>query len=239
MYKPSLLLIFLFTMLSNSGFGQEPKFKSNIALQIVEMNKAIFDSIGQLLVVFNDQTDSNSAVLVALEKTGTVWMAISDPIHVNIGRNGFAAPGTKREGDGKSPTGFFRLGQLFCYETPADTKMPFIQTTDEDKWIDDPNSNDYNRHVKGETDAKSYENLKIGSDAYKYCMVIEYNTNPIIKGLGSAIFFHLDEKIPAPTAGCVVLNEKDMEWVLKWMNPNQKPSIIMGNEKVLLSGLKR
>jgi L,D-peptidoglycan transpeptidase YkuD (ErfK/YbiS/YcfS/YnhG family) len=237
-FKPFLLLFFMSSILINSVMGQESKIKLNKALQIVETNAAMFDSVGQLLVVFNGQPESNSASLVAMKKTNKVWKAICEPIDVSIGRNGFAAPEAKREGDGKSPTGFFRLGQLFCYDKIINTKMPFIQTTDEDKWIDDPTSKDYNRHVKGETDAKSYEKLKIHGDAYKYCMVIEYNTNPVVKGWGSAIFLHLG-KIPEPSAGCVVLNEINLEWALKWMNPKYKPSIIMGNESVLLNGIKR
>jgi L,D-peptidoglycan transpeptidase YkuD (ErfK/YbiS/YcfS/YnhG family) len=115
--------------------------------------------------------------------------------------------------------------------------MPFIQTTPEDKWIDDSNSPDYNRHVRGETQAKSYEKLKIRSDEYKYCMVIEYNTHPVVKGMGSAIFLHLSEgEKPNPSAGCVVVTESDMEWLLNWMKPEFKPSILMGNDKVLISG---
>ena len=117
--------------------------------------------------------------------------------------------------------------------------MPFIQTTSEDKWIDDPNSADYNRHIRGGTKAKSFENLKIRSDEYKYCLVIKYNMHPVVKGLGSAIFVHLSEgEKPNPSAGCVVVIKNDMEDLLKWMKPESRPSILMGNEKVLMSGLK-
>ena len=117
--------------------------------------------------------------------------------------------------------------------------MPFIQTTRDDKWIDDPNSSDYNRYVRGTTQAGSFENLKINSDEYKYCMAIEYNMNPVVKGMGSAIFLHLSiGDVPNPSSGCVVVTLKDMEWLLRWMNPELNPSIIMGNEQVLKSGLK-
>jgi L,D-peptidoglycan transpeptidase YkuD (ErfK/YbiS/YcfS/YnhG family) len=117
--------------------------------------------------------------------------------------------------------------------------MPYFQTTKEDKWIDDPESVDYNRHVRGETKAKSYENLKLDNDLYKYCMVIEYNTNPIVKGKGSAIFLHLSEDPPGATSGCVAITENSMEWILKWMNPELNPSIIMGNKQTLIAGLNQ
>jgi len=164
---------------------------------------------------------------------------ISAPMSVGIGRKGFAAPHAKREGDQRSPTGFFRLGQLFCYDKVVNTRMPYIQTTSEDKWIDDPNSADYNVYIRGETMANSYENLKIRSDEYKYCMVINYNMSPVVKGMGSAIFLHLsDGEKPNASAGCVVVTQKDMEGLLRWMKPELKPSILMGNEKVLMDGIR-
>jgi len=230
------LIICLFNETVN---GQAPENQAKKALRIVKRNVIILDSIHQLLVVFNEMPEQNSAVLVAMEKKNKHWQVISAPMPVGIGRKGFATPHAKREGDQLSPTGFFRLGQLFCYDKVVNTRMPFIQTTSEDKWIDDPNSADYNRHIRGETTAKSYENLKIRSDEYKYCMAIEYNTHPVVKGMGSAIFLHLSEgEKPNPSAGCVVITQKDMEGLLKWMNPESKPSILMGNEKILMAGLK-
>jgi L,D-peptidoglycan transpeptidase YkuD (ErfK/YbiS/YcfS/YnhG family) len=173
-----------------------------------------------------------------MEKKGTRWVVAHAPFRAGIGRNGFALPGTKREGDGQSPSGLFRLGKLFSYEEHVNTAMPFIQTTAEDKWIDDPNSPDYNQHIRGLTEAKSFEKLKISSDEYKYCMVIEYNMQPVIKGMGSAIFLHLSQgKNTNPSAGCVVITPSHMEQLLKWMKPELKPSILMGNYNVLMSGL--
>lgn len=219
--------------------GGESDGSVNKARSVVKENAALLDGIGQLLVVFNETPESNSATLLAMEKKDNKWVAASASIAVGIGRNGFAAPNEKREGDHKSPTGVFRLGQLFCYEKEVNTRMPFIQTTRDDKWIDDPNSSDYNRYVRGTTQAGSFENLKINSDEYKYCMAIEYNMNPVVKGMGSAIFLHLSiGDVPNSSSGCVVVTLKDMEWLLRWMNPELKPSIIMGNEQILISGLK-
>jgi len=207
---------------------------------MVKKNAALLDGVGQLLVVFNEASGQDLAVLVAMEKRNGKWQAIAQPMQAGIGRKGFAAPGAKREGDNHSPTGFFGLGQLFCYDKNVDTQIPFIQTTAEDKWIDDPNSPDYNRYIRGTTQAKSYERLLLKGNDYRYCMVIEYNTNPVVKGHGSAIFLHLSEfDTINSSSGCVVLLQKDMEKLLKWMNPESNPSILMGTEKVLMGGLKK
>lgn len=225
--------------LNESANGQVPVNPAKKALRIVKKNAVLLDSINQLLVVFNESPEQNSAVLVAMEKKNNEWQAFSIPMPVGIGRKGFAAPNTKREGDKRSPTGFFRLGQLFCYDKVVNTSMPYTQTTSEDKWIDDPGSADYNRYIKGETTANSYENLKISNDEYKYCMVITYNMYPVVKGMGSAIFLHLSTgERPNPSAGCVVVTQSNLERLLNWMKPELKPSILMGNEKILLSGLK-
>jgi len=63
--------------------------------------------------------------------------------------------------------------------------------------------------------------------------------HPVIKGKGSAIFLHISEgETINSSSGCVVLLQKDMESLLKWLNPEMKPSVLMGNEKVLDGGLK-
>ena len=232
-----LVQCFAVYIINQSACGNEHGDQVKKALRIAKKNAVLLDSINQLLVVFNEIPETSSAVLVAMEKRNKEWRVVSAPIPAGIGRKGFATPNAKREGDQKTPAGFFRLGQLFCYDKVVNTRMPFIQTTPEDKWIDDTNSIDYNRHVRGETQAKSYEKMKIRSDEYKYCMVIEYNTHPVVKDMGSAIFLHLSEgEKPNPSAGCVVVTQGDMEWLLNWMNPELKPSILMGNERVLMSG---
>jgi len=207
------------------------------ALLIAAHNKSKLDNCKQLLVVYNYQPESYTAFFVALEKKDTLWVVKQEPVKVGIGKNGFAPPLEKKEGDGKSPTGIFHLGKLYSYEKQLNTLLDNQQTTVDDKWIDDPDSEDYNTHVKGATTAKSYENLLLKNDAYKYCMVIEYNTNPIIKGKGSAIFFHLAIKKPSFTAGCVAIDEENMRSIVSWLDLKQNPSIIMGNLDDLENGL--
>jgi len=239
MTKQILSVILFIGLLSGSVLGQKPTQAGHKALRMVNKNAALPDSIRQLLVVFNETPESSLAVLVTLEKKYNKWQTAAEFMQAGIGRKGFAAPGAKREGDDYSPTGFFRLGQLFCYDKKVDTRMPFTQTTVEDKWIDDPDSPDYNQHIHGTTNAKTYEKLLLNGNDYRYCMVIEYNTNPVVKGQGSAIFLHLSEyETINSSSGCVVLLQKDMEKLLKWMNPESNPSILMGTEKVLMSRLK-
>lgn len=191
------------------------------------------DSIKQLIVVYNDYPEETSATLVALENNGISWSVKFGPIKAHIGRDGFASPGMKREGDEKTPTGLFALKRMFSYDPDVKTGLSFTQTTSADKWVDDPESDCYNEHVRGDTDARSFEKLLLGSDAYKYCVVIEYNTDPVVKGMGSAIFFHLGD---GPTAGCVDISERMMKKILKWLSVDRNPHILMGSKTILLTG---
>lgn len=234
--KISFLFFILNLSLLTSGIVSCSK-KENTevakAFGIANIQK-ISDNISQLLVVYNLNPGDSIGVLVALERKQSEWRAIFPPFRAGLGRKGFALPGEKREGDKKSPTGLFELGKLFCYEPDVMTSMPWQQSTSEDKWIDDPNSSEYNQYVKGPTTALSFEKLKIRTNDYRYCMVINYNTNPVVKGMGSAIFLHLGEGEDInPSAGCVVIRQAEMENLLRWMKPEKNPSILMGNEKVL------
>jgi len=233
----NLLVLAIILFSSANLYSQTNKRKIENALLIVEKNKSNLENVNQLLVVYNDKPENFTAVFVALERKENHWIVKQNPIVVGIGKKGFALPQNKVEGDGKSPTGIFRLGKLFSYDKQIHTLLENQQTTKEDKWIDDINSTDYNKYVNGFTNAKSFENLLLKNDTYKYCMVIEYNTNPVIKGKGSAIFFHLAIKSPNYTAGCVAIKEEYMNLMINWLDPKQNPSIIMGNLDVLKAGL--
>jgi L,D-peptidoglycan transpeptidase YkuD (ErfK/YbiS/YcfS/YnhG family) len=177
----------------------------------------------QLIIVWQRPGDSlHHAWLTVWERKGTHWKKIKHSVRAAVGKNGIAVAGTKIEGDGKTPAGWYNLGRLFSYLSTVSTSLPVTQLTKADKWIDDPASPAYNQYVRGETTAASYENLLLKSDDYKYCMVIEYNTQPVVSGKGSAIFFHLSNPEMGPTAGCVAIPEKHMLPILQWMQPNQQ-----------------
>lgn len=188
----------------------------------------------QILVVTNDYPSSFNVQIYAMEKKTGNWEMIHEPINGVIGKNGFANPGEKREGDGRSPSGIFPLQKAFGYSESILSKMPYRQVLSDDFWIDDVNAFDYNHWVKKEkTQALSYEKMRRDDDLYKYGIVIEYNTNPVIKGYGSAIFFHVWGGEMLPTAGCVAVSENNIIKILGWLDPQAKPIIIMGTENIL------
>lgn len=186
----------------------------------------------QLLLVENiNYLFFSKQVLHALEKHAGVWEMALEPMNSVIGRNGFAPAGEKKEGDGRTPSGIFALKQTFGYNESISTKMPYRQVLDNDIWIDDANADNYNRWVKKEeTSAKSYERMKRDDDLYKYGIVIEYNTNPVVKGYGSAIFLHVWREENVSTEGCVAVSEENIIKILGWLDPEARPLIMMGIE---------
>jgi L,D-peptidoglycan transpeptidase YkuD (ErfK/YbiS/YcfS/YnhG family) len=190
----------------------------------------------QILLVRNMNPVSIDVCVIALEKRNGLWQSPFPPMDGVIGRNGFAPPGEKREGDGRTPSGIFTLGMVFGYDPSFPTRMPYRQAADDDLWIDDVHADDYNRWVKrGATKASSFERMKRDDNLYKYGIVVEYNMNPIIKAHGSAIFFHLWRGNGKPTEGCVALSEEDLVIILRWLDPASRPMVVMGTG-VTISG---
>jgi len=187
------------------------------------------ENAGQVLLVTDESfLFLTSHKIYPLEKTNALWQQAMAPMDAVIGRNGFAPPGEKREGDGRTPSGLFRLKTAFGYPPSAPTQMPYRQMLEDDLWIDDPNDPDYNRLIRqNQTKAASYEKMKRDDDLYKYGIIIEYNTDPVIKGLGSAIFLHVWSGANSTTAGCVAASEDDILKILGWLNPAKNPVIFI------------
>ena len=208
------------------GQNEDSLFVVNHIITQIIANKDL-DKVKQLVVSYQNPNLNPLYLVTGLVKKGGNWKIAINPVRASIGRNGFASANEKLEGDGKTPTGLYDLGQLYSYEGGVKTKIPFQQVDSLDKWIDDSSSEDYNKYVRGATNATSFEYLKLKSIDYKYCMVIEYNTHPVVKGKGSAIFFHVANENYAPTAGCIAIAEKDMVQFLHWLKPNKKKAILV------------
>lgn len=169
----------------------------------------------RLLVVLPD--DGGRATVRAFARLEGEW---NEVLRVKgfVGRSGVG--GNKREGDGVTPSGVYPLFRAFGTAGDPGTRLAYTVLEDGDFWVDDPESRFYNTRVRGDApgrDWNSAEDLSAQTTAYKYSIVIEYNTDPVVKGLGSAIFLHCSTG--APTAGCVSVPEADMVRLLRLLQP--------------------
>lgn len=218
-----------------SGAASSPGSRREIQpVYVMDSLEKMIGESSQVLLVRNMNPAAIDVRIFPLERRKGSWHCPFAPIDGVIGRNGFALPGEKREGDGRTPAGIFPLGTVFGYEPSFPTRMPYRQTTLDDLWIDDVQADDYNRWVRrGTTQAASFERMKRDDDLYKYGIVVEYNTNPVIKGQGSAIFVHLWRGKGIATAGCIALSDEDLIRILKWLDPAAKPLVIMGTNETI------
>jgi L,D-peptidoglycan transpeptidase YkuD (ErfK/YbiS/YcfS/YnhG family) len=94
-------------------------------------------------------------------------------------------------------------------------------------WVDHPSSPYYNTW-REDVPLSQGEDLadksKYGT-AYQYAVDIAYNTNPVVKGKGSAIFLHVTTG--GGTAGCVSISQTNLLKVLRWLDPTRAPVIVM------------
>lgn len=132
-----------------------------------------------------------------------------------VGRNGIAAPGEKREGDGKTPSGTYPITALFGLMRPAGSELPFLTISQTLHCVDDSDSCFYNRIVESATltpdtvHYTSHEVMLEPDGLYDLGAVIDYNPEGK-PGLGSCIFLHIARDDGKPTAGCVALKRADL-----------------------------
>ncbi|MGJ0509891.1 MAG: L,D-transpeptidase family protein [Methylocystis sp.] len=114
----------------------------------------------------------------------------------------------KREGDGATPAGRWRLLSFFL-RNPAPLQAPWRLTRRDDVWCDDARSFLYNRPLRAPL-RPSHEEMWRKDRLYDVVGVMDYNIVPRVRGRGSAIFFHIATQELGPTAGCVALRAADM-----------------------------
>ncbi len=185
------------------------------------------ENVHQVILVTSKGPGDFHAELSAWERTGNTWQKVFPEMKAVIGRAGLANIGEKKEGDGKTPQGVYPLRRAFGYLESVPTKLEYKMVTKEDIWVDDVSGPFYNQWVKAGVPAKSFEQLRRDDDLYKYAVVIEYNTEPIVPGAGSAIFLHIWRGTDFPTAGCVAVTEEGLLKLLGWLDILQRPVIIL------------
>jgi L,D-peptidoglycan transpeptidase YkuD (ErfK/YbiS/YcfS/YnhG family) len=136
-------------------------------------------------------------------------------IRVAIGRAGIRV--NKREGDGATPRGVFRLVRLWWrrdrWPRPG-SALPTLAIAADDAWCEDPKDRRYNRPIKIRPGSAG-DPLRRADALYDFIIEIDHNTRPSIPGRGSAVFVHVARDNFAPTAGCVTLEAKALLQLLR------------------------
>ncbi len=176
--------------------------------------------------------NTTQARLTLWENTGGKWERRYGPIAAVVGRTGIALLNQKREGDGHTPSGNYPLSLAFGYAPAINTQMKYRQATATDFWVDEVSSADYNQWVTSKPAQGSYEVMRRNDNLYRYGVVIDYNTNPIVPGNGSAIFLHVWRNYYKPTSGCVAISQRHLKRILAKLDSTKNP-LIMIQENLL------
>ncbi|MET0426942.1 MAG: L,D-transpeptidase family protein [Microvirga sp.] len=143
-----------------------------------------------------------------------------------LGRSGPTR--SKREGDGASPVGRFRLLQAFYRPDRSSrirTGLRLRPIRPRDGWCDEPRDRRYNRPVVLPC-AASHESLWREDSLYDAVIDIGWNRGPIRAGRGSAIFLHVAGAGLAPTAGCVAVECRHIRRLLERIGEGTRLTIM-------------
>lgn len=183
------------------------------------------------------QVRASARVLVALSSGyRSSWVTVSECARARSGRfvrlastsgrvgsAGFAAPGEKREGDRRSPTGVFPVGVGFGRADPG-SGLGYLRLRPDQCWGSRVGSKWYNRPFRGRCvppDERMYSYVR---GAYRQGIVIRYNMDPIGQRAGSAIFLHV--RTSGATAGCLATDEETVVRVMRRFRPGD--TVVMG-----------
>ena len=187
----------------------------------------------QLITVETTTTSTTYATLRTWRRSGGCWLPRDGPYAARVGRSGIRK--NRREGDGTTPIGTFRIGRVMYGNEPnPGVKFRYQRLRCGDWWDEDPSSPTYNTLQRlrcGEQPQFAVKSLGMWQErtAYTHLAVVEFNMNPIVPGRGSGIFLHA--QTGGPTNGCISLRRPDLVRVLRWLRPSSAPSITIAKRE--------
>ena len=204
-----------------------------------------------MVVVTTRDWTATQGTLRRFERTERAWEQIGPAVPVVVGRSGLgwglglnprsSVGPQKKEGDGKSPAGIFRLTYAFGYAPTNEVRqirLPYIRCTADVECVDDTNSYYYNiivdRRNVTKVDWKSSERMRMADDEYKLGIFVAHNAAPTEAGAGSCVFLHIWKEPGHPTSGCTAMSEGSIESLLGWLDPRSNPVLVQLPEQEYL-----
>ncbi len=142
-----------------------------------------------------------------------------------LGKAGIAKKST--EGDQITPKGTYKIIKIYYRKDrikKITSKFKLFEIKKNMGWCDDPKSKNYNQLIKLPNEY-NHEKLYRKDNVYDLILVLNYNTRPIIKNKGSAIFIHIAKKNYKKTAGCIALKKANLIELLKKINKKTRITI--------------
>ena len=135
-----------------------------------------------------------------------------------LGKRGIGTK--KKEGDQITPRGSYKIkGILYRRDKIKNLRTKLIKKAINKKmgWCDDPKSKKYNQLIKLPSKF-NFEKLYRNDELYDIIIILNFNTNPIKKNKGSAIFIHVAKNNYSPTKGCIAIKINDIKKLVREIN---------------------
>lgn len=225
--------------LGSPATAQQPNLASQIDLP---------PAVKQLVTVTNRRWSDTKATMRVWQRRGDSWRLVRGPVVVSLGWNGFAKAAERRQSTGTTPAGRFTMPRVFGNRPDPGSRLPYRRVDGDDVWPYEPRDPaTYNilqpRRAAGSRWRSGYvERLADYPVEYAYSIVLGYNLpkgvrwsprrkqfvarNQADTARGGGIFLHVKEN--RYTAGCVSGPIDDVRWLVRWLDPDARPRIVMG-----------
>ena len=141
-----------------------------------------------------------------------------------VGRGGIRPD--KREGDGASPAGAWDIRAAYYRADrrapPRLRHRPLIAVGPRDIWIDASGDARYNRPAVALWEPVSHERLARADRLYDFVITTSHNAGSPVPGAGSAIFIHGWRRPRFPTAGCLAVDPRALDWIAARLTPRSR-----------------
>ncbi|NSL43298.1 hypothetical protein [Streptomyces sp. 8P21H-1] len=202
-----------------AGDGARPEQARTVDLKRIpgvgdRLQKQIPAGSRQVVAVYGQGEDSADSTIVLYTKSGSTW----DRTRSWKGHNGKKGWTTDhREGDKRSPVGVFTLSDAGGVLADPGAELPYTQSAG--------------------FQAPHYWAKSHWHD-FDYVIAIDYNrvkgtspndpTRPEGRSKGGSIWLHMDHG--SGTSACVSLSKSGMEYLLRTLDPDRDPVVVMGDK---------
>lgn len=199
----------------------------------------------QLILVIATDFDTVNGKIIRFQRKSAAhkWNNVGEALPVVVGKKGMAwgagffqegdgSGPIKVEGDGRTPIGVFKIGPAFGFDAKPDPnmKMDYLPLLKSSVCVDDAKSRYYNMIIdSAKLGDKDWDSAEMMRDVpfYSIGSMIQFNANQSLANAGSCIFMHIWRGPNQGTAGCVAMDENELRQLITWLDPHQKPVIVI------------
>jgi L,D-peptidoglycan transpeptidase YkuD (ErfK/YbiS/YcfS/YnhG family) len=205
-------------------------------------------AVRQLVTVTSPRWSDTRARLRVWRKRDGDWRLVRGPVRVSLGWGGWVRARDRRQSTGTTPAGRFSMRSAFGTRPDPGTALGYRRVDGNDYWPYEPRDpatyNIYQPHKARATRWRSdyVERLADYGEEYAYSVVLGFNLpggvhwsparrqwvarTPADTDRGGGIFLHVKKQ--RYTAGCVAGPLRAVRWLVRWLDPDLEPRIVMG-----------